>query len=131
MEKKEEAFRTAKRRTGKRYSIWTDGSRLDDERAGTAVVWPSPPRPRQVQTRGPPTTPCAEQPTGQGASSYHLGHNKEVFDAELHALRRAFQIFNKRGGRDRRYTIFDDSASAIDRVASGSLGPGQRLAVEA
>lgn len=33
--------------------------------------------------------------------------------------------------RDQQYTVFADSASAIDRIASVRLGPGQRFAIEA
>ena len=35
------------------------------------------------------------------------------------------------GRSGRRYTIFSDSAAAIDRITTDRLGPGQRLAIEA
>lgn len=50
---------------------------------------------------------------------------KEVFGAELYTLCRALQSFGSREERDRSYTISSDSA------ASGSIGPGQRLAATA
>ena len=61
---------------------------------------------------------------------HHLGRNNEVYNAELYAhIRQSLQIFDERGERVRRYTLFADFASAIDQVASDRLGPGQCLAV--
>ena len=60
---------------------------------------------------------------------YHIGKNKEVFGAEIFAIRRALKITNRRGGSGRRYTIFSDSASDIDRIRSDGLSPDQRLAM--
>lgn len=65
---------------------------------------------------------------GWAGHHYHLGKNR-VFDAELCALYRALETFDDRNGHDRRYTIFSDSAAALGRIASGRLGPEQRLAV--
>ena len=52
------------------------------------------------------------------AIQFHLRRNK-VYGAELYDLRQALRIFDDRGERGQRYTIFADSASAIDRAASG------------
>ena len=73
---------------------------------------------------------AAHTPSLQGGS-VRLGRNKEVYDAELYAIRQALQAFDERGERDQRYTIFADSTPAIDRVATDRLGSGQRFAVEA
>ena len=54
-----------------------------------------------------------------------------MFRAELYTLFWALQSFGSREERDRSYTISSDSAAAIGRVASGSIGPGQRLAATA
>ena len=44
-------------------TVWTDGSRLDNEKVGAAFVW--------------------RRPEGWQGSRFHLGSNKEVFDAEV------------------------------------------------
>ena len=51
-----------------------------------------------------------------------------MFDAETYAIFRAPKIFD--GGQEsgRQYTIFVDSTTAIDRVRSDAVGPGQHLA---
>jgi hypothetical protein len=48
-------------------TAWTDGSRLDDGRVGCSVVWEAGGR--------------------WDGLSFHLGDNKEVFDAELYFSR--------------------------------------------
>ena len=45
---------------------------------------------------------------------YHLGRNKEVYDAELYALYRALQTFDSREEWNRRYTISSNSSASID-----------------
>ena len=47
-------------------TIWTDGSRLDSGKVGAACVW---------KTR-----------EGWTGKRFHLGDNKEVFDAEVFAI---------------------------------------------
>ena len=42
---------------------------------------------------------------------------------------RALKITDQRKGDGRQYTIFSDSASAVDRTRSDSTGHGQRLAM--
>jgi len=62
--------------------------------------------------------------SGEG---YHLGTNKEVFDAELYAIYRAVMRFGKRHEHDQEYTIFVDSQEAIKRGLTDHQGPGRRL----
>ena len=73
----------------------------------------------------------AHKGAGWTGRQYHLGRNKKVFDAELHTLCRALQVFGDREESGRRYTIFSNSAAVIDRITTDRLGPGQRLAMEA
>ena len=89
-------------------SIWTDGSRLDSGAVGAACAW---------QTR-----------EGWTGGRFHLGTNKEVFDAEFHAIYQALKIFEERGQSGRKYTIFSDCQPAIRRALSDTLGPGQQWA---
>ena len=92
-------------------TIWTDGSHLDCGRVGAACVW--------------------RTPGGWTGRRFHLGKNKEVFDAEVYAIFQALSIINQRQERVHRYTVFVDSTSAIDRVRSDSIGPGQSFAIAA
>ena len=62
---------------------------------------------------------------------YHLGTNKEVFDAETFAIHQTLRALDQRQESGHRYTVFADSTSAIDRVRSNALGPGQRFAMAA
>ena len=107
VEEREEALRRAKGWKGS-DTVWTGGSRQDTGEVGAACVW--------------------ETPGGWTGCRYHLGSNKEVFDAEVFAVYRALSIIEQRQERERRYTIFVDSTSAIARVGDDSLGPGQRFA---
>ena len=68
---------------------------------------------------------------GGSDARYHLGANKEVFDAETFAIYQALRALDQRQESGHRYTVFADSTSAIDRVRSDALGPGQRFAVAA
>ena len=79
-------------------TIWTDRPRLECGRVGAACVW---------RTTG-----------GWDGLCFHLGDNKEVFDAEVHAIYQALEVLDRRQESGRRYTIFVDSTSAIDRVRS-------------
>ena len=83
--------------------------RDDSREVGAACVWRS-----------------AEGWTGR---RYHLGTNKEVFDAEVFAIYRALHVLAQRQESGRRYTIFVYSTAAIDRIRSDATGPGQRFAV--
>ena len=88
-----------------RDTVWTDGSRLVNGRVGAACVW--------------------RTPSGWEGRCFHLGDNKEVFDAEVYAIAQALEVINRRQESGRRYTIFVDSTAAIDRVRTDSIGPGQ------
>ena len=66
-----------------------------------------------------------------GGTAVSPRQKQGVYGAGLYALRQAIQIFDDQGEQEQRYTIFADSASAIDRIASDNIGPGQRLAVGA
>ena len=59
---------------------------------------------------------------------YHLGNNKEVFDAETCAISKALRTFDQRLESGRRYAIFADSTAAINRIRSDAPGPGQQWA---
>ena len=77
---------------------------------------------------------CAwRTPGGWTGRRFHLdlGNNKEVFDAEVYAIYQALSIMDQRQETSQRYTIFADSAAAIERVRSDAIVPGQRFAVAA
>ena len=97
-----------------------------------AVLWEEAHRPPPLTGAN---TGATFQPmhrrAGWKGCQWHFGRNKEVYKAGLYSIRQAVQILDERGERDRRYTIFADSASAIDRVATDRLGPGQCIAVGA
>ena len=52
---------------------------------------------------------------------------KEVFDAEVFAIRRALRILEERNEIGASYTVFADSKAATRRVAPDWLGLGQAL----
>ena len=85
--------------------FWTDGSRLSNKRVGAAIVW--------------------QLPSGWVGRRYHLGNNKEVFDAEVFAIYQALRIINRQQESGRRHTLFFDSTAAIEHVRTDALGPGQ------
>lgn len=60
---------------------------------------------------------------------FHLGTNKEAFDAELYAVCQATEIFEDRNESDQESTILTDSTATIQRAKSGDTGAGQRFAV--
>jgi len=92
-------------------TMFTDGSRLDSEAAGYAVVW----RSGQVWA---------------GVKN-HMGHNQEAYDAECAALARALEEAAKRQVAPERVTIFTDAQAAIRRMISEEPGPGQKYAIQA
>ena len=63
-------------------------------------------------------------PTGWEGRPCCIGRNKEVYDAEVYALYRALEFVGRREATGRRYTIFSDLASAVDRIRSNRPGPG-------
>ena len=99
----EEALRTAKE-WDRTDTVWTGGSRQEDGAVGAACVW----RPLKG---------------GWTGRRFQLGKNKEVFDAEVFVVWQALRALEQRNERDREYTIFVDSTSAITRVP----GPGAAL----
>ena len=65
---------------------------------------------------------------GWTGKRFHLGTNKEVFDAEVYAIYQALRIFEERGQSGKKYMIFSDCQPAIRRALSDVLGPGQQWA---
>ena len=92
-------------------TAWTDGSRIDSGEVGAACVWQSP--------------------NGWTGRRFHLGTNKEVFDAEKFAIYQALRVLDQRQESGRRYTVFVDSTAAIDRMKTDALGRGQHFAIAA
>ena len=70
-----------------------------------------------------------EEPEGRTGRCFHLGNNKEAFDAEVYAIYQALSIIDRKQESGHWYTVFVDSTSAIDRILSDALGPGQCFAV--
>ena len=67
-------------------------------------------------------TLCARKAiSGLTGRRFHLGDNKEVFDAEALAIYQALKTFEARQGARRRYTIFSDCQPAIRRAMTGVL----------
>ena len=59
---------------------------------------------------------------------FHLGDNKEAFDAESFAIYQGLRVLDSRQESGRRYAVFSDSRSAIRCISSDELGPGQQWA---
>ena len=64
-----------------------------------------------------------------GGRSFHLGTNKEVFDAEVFAILQATKAFDQRNESNVGYTIFTDSQAAAARIGHDQCGPAQALAM--
>ena len=113
VERKEEALRVAREWTdeNQKDTVWTDGSRLENERVGCAVAFKKEGSWKEI--------------------GLYLGRNKEVFDAEVFAIGQALEELEGRREWDRRYTIFSDSQAALSRIQHDRTGPGQTLAVRA
>ena len=131
VEPREEALRKAKEWKDTKNSIWTDGSRLEGGKVGAAAVWWAPERvePPWVGPATGRTYNPGRREAGWTGRRYHLGKNKEVYDAELYALYQAAKLFDERNERDQAYTILSDSEAAIGRAKDDDMGPGQRFAV--
>ena len=71
-----------------------------------------------------------ETPGGWTGCRYHIGCNKEVFDAEAFAVYRALSVIEQRQERERENTILVDSTSVVTRVGDESLGPVAVAAIE-
>ena len=74
-------------------TFWTDASRLDNGRAGVAFAW--------------------RAHEGWVGRRFHLGNNKEVFDAKVFAIYQALRIFDARQETGQTHTVFSDSQPAI------------------
>jgi ribonuclease HI len=93
--------------------IWTDRSRDDLGNVGAAIAW--------------------EEGTQWAELKYRLGHNKEVFDAELFALLQATIMVRdevedmiKEGVQ--KIIIFTDSQATLNRIQHNGPGPVQTWA---
>jgi ribonuclease HI len=106
-------------------TAWTDGSRLDDGRVGCSVVWAVEEVTEVVEEGWEERTSRSSHWDGQ---AFHLGNNKEVFDAELYAILQAVIRFGKRREYNKEYTIFADAQAALQRCENDADGPGQALA---
>ena len=130
IEPRGEALRKAKGWKDTRNSIWTDGSRLEGGKVGAAAVWWMPERvepPWIGPVTGRTYTPGRRE-AGWTGRRFHLGKNKEVYDAVLYALYQAAKIFDERTSVIKPIPS-SDSAAAIVRAKSDEMGPGQRFAV--
>ena len=58
---------------------------------------------------------------------YHLGRNKEVFDAERYAILRATGVLLRLQESGEKYIVFSNSTAVIERVRTDRPGPGQVL----
>ena len=84
------------------HTVLTDGSRAEGGGAVAAVVWLQ--KDHQPRPWGPPTREQQVQyerfdhhiapgvPEGWTGERFHLGNNKEGFDAELYAILRAMGV---------------------------------------
>ena len=90
-------------------TVWTDGSRLDSGDVGAACA----------------SSGGGGEWVGQG---FYLGHNKEVFDAEIFAIYQAMRILDRQQAIGQQYTIFSDSQAAIQHIRTDTMGPGQQWA---
>ena len=88
--------------------IWSDGSRLEDGRIGSAAV-------------------CRSTSGIWTAKKSALSDKKEVFNAELWGIHLALQLTNKSYERYKEITVFSDSQKAIQRTEHQSNTPGQMI----
>ena len=89
-----------------RSTIWIDGSRFNSGAVGAACAW---------QTN-----------EGWAGRHFHLGNNKEVFDAEVFAIYQALKIFEGPSrGKDRREPG-DRRGQGRGREAARGRGPDSR-----
>ena len=104
---REGALLTARGWGKRRGTLWTGGSRLDNGKVGSGG---------------------AVGGDGWEGRIYYVGKNKEVYDAEVYAISRAWRTIDQREESGRRFIISSVSASVVDRARSDSLGPGLQLA---
>ena len=109
--KKRRSCEWLKRWGRKREGIWTDGSRLDDGRVGAAAVWWEEAYPTALDSKNRGHLPPHSQ------SSWLVWMAVPPRPQQVGLRRRLYstlQIFDEGEARDRRYTLFADSAAAID-----------------
>ena len=70
-----------------------------------------------------------QSPSGWTGRRFHLGTEKEVFDAGTFVIYQALRVVYQRQESGHRYTVFVDSTAAIDRVRIDDLGSGKRFAI--
>jgi len=92
-------------------AIWSDGSRLENDRCGAGLAWQEPGGTWKIQ-------------------GFPSGRGYEVFDAELLGVVRVLQVAEKVGDQ-RPVTILLDSQAAIARLRHTQPGPGQALVIQA
>jgi len=108
-EEAEAKAETQKDRPG--FTMFTDGSRLDDGAVGYAAVWKNSQTWKGIKT--------------------HMGYNQEAYDAECAALARALESASRGNTIPERVAIFTDAQTAIKRMSSEEPGPGQQYALQA
>lgn len=88
--------------------FWTDGSRSDTGKAGSAVVW------------------LDKMSDNWREKRRYLGKNKDSFDAELWAISDALEISIKktRNRNPKTVTVFTDSHAAISKIVDPRVRPG-------
>ena len=130
---KDQALKIAMGWEEKVNTCWTDGSRMDDGGVGCSVVWMeqagTKPKPWVGRNTGRLYHPLPVTEDTWTGESYHLGKNKDVFDAEVYAIYRAVRRFNRRQEHNASYTVFTDAVEAIRRFRDDHLGPGQQFAI--
>jgi ribonuclease HI len=92
-------------------TIFTDGSTVDSDAAGYAVIW--------------------QNGQGRVGIKTHMAYNQEAFDTECAALARALEVAARRQTIPERVTVFIDARAAIRRMFSEEPGPGQKYAIQA
>ena len=104
---RKEAFHDAKKKR-EGMVLWTDGSRLDTGKAGSAVVWLDKMSDKWQEKR------------------QYLGENKDLFDAELWAISDALEISIKktRNTQPTTVTVFTDLHAAIGKIVNPKVRPG-------
>lgn len=96
--------------------LWCDGSKLDTASTGAAVVWKSNCKSQEWQT-----------------VKVSLGHNKEIFDAEMWGISKAVKVAEQRTKEVQNILvigIFCDSQTAINNLREDHNSGGQALKMQ-
>jgi len=102
VEEEEAAMEAEKPRPG--LTMYTDGSRMKDEKAGYPLVW--------------------KKGESEGGIKTHMGYNQEAYDAECAALARALKPASRRNTTPELVAILTDAQAAIRWMASDEPGLG-------